>query len=204
MMSMRFVVLFYAGMGALGWGIAQGWFGLDPWSMQGASGPAQAWHVALGAGFGLGIVALSALLERHAAWARRLSQAFRDTLGPLGLPQIAVIAVMSALGEELLFRGLIQQGLAARAFDGLTTVSTAHTLALIVSSVLFGLLHIGTPFRTYLPWTIMAIVMGASLGGMFWWTGSLWAPIVAHFTINFFNLIEIMRSDPDPSLDKPS
>jgi membrane protease YdiL (CAAX protease family) len=42
----------------------------------------------------------------------------------------------------------------------------------------------------------MAIVMGGAFGLMFQLTGNLLAPILAHFTINFLNLIAIMNNKP--------
>ena len=41
------------------------------------------------------------------------------------------------------------------------------------------------------PWTIFALVLGFALGGLLLLTGSLLAPILAHFTINYFNLHQI-------------
>ncbi len=45
----------------------------------------------LGVGVGLVVVVLSAVLERSAEWARRLSEAFADILGPLSMGIFPVI-----------------------------------------------------------------------------------------------------------------
>lgn len=133
--------------------------------------------VAAGAGTGLAVVGLSQLIQRF-EWARQLSAAMRKLLGELDGVSILVIAVFSALGEEMLFRGLLQP-----------------SIGIVWSSLIFGLLHIG-PGRRFLPWTIMAIGMGFVFGGLYYVTGNLLAPILAHFTINFFNLHALVRLEP--------
>jgi len=57
----------------------------------------------------------------------------------------------------------------------------------------FALLHVG-PKRRFLPWTASAFVLGVGFGFLARWTGSLGAPITAHFTINFVNLRYIVRN----------
>jgi len=79
------------------------------------------------------------------------------------------------LGEEMLFRGLLQPA-----------------IGIVWSSLIFGLLHVG-PDRRYAPWTLMAIGMGFAFGGLHYYTGNLLAPILAHFTINHFNLTAIAK-----------
>ena len=147
--------------------------------------------IGAGALVGLLCVVTSQILDRTVTWARRLGEAFQDLLGDLSSWQIFVIAVSSSVGEELIFRGFLQQALAMRWLDGL---SFATPLAILLSSLLFGLMHIGPEARTFLPWTIMAVIMGGVFGALFWWTGGLEAPIVAHFTINYLNLT-LMQSE---------
>ena len=141
----------------------------------------------IGVGAGLLVVIISQVLDRIAEWARRLGDAFAALLGPMSTGQIAVMAVTSAIGEELLFRGFFQQWLS----DGLFTGAYGDWLGLIVASVVFGMVHVGPDRETFLPWTIMALVMGFALGGMYLYTGSLLAPTLCHFTINFLNLSQI-------------
>ena len=50
---------------------------------------------------------------------------------------------------------------------------------LVVSSLLFGLAHIG-PDRRYLAWTAWAVLAGFVYGAIFELSGGLLAPIVAH------------------------
>lgn len=186
MLPIRLVAIFYTLMGALGWALAVHWVEIDPWRWVGAD-PDLVRAALVGVAVGLVTVVVSNLLERWAEWARRLSEAFREMLGELTLGSVFVIALFSAFGEELLFRGFLQQALATHAFSG----DWADALGLIVSSVVFGLLHVGPDWETFWPWTVMALLMGGAFGLMFLQTGSLLAPILAHFTINFFNLILI-------------
>jgi membrane protease YdiL (CAAX protease family) len=130
---------------------------------------------AVGLGFALLVVALTRVATRRYGWAKDLHQSFRDLLGPLSDRDIAIVALASALGEELLFRGALQPWIGVGP-----------------QAVVFALLHLG-PGRRFLPWTLSALVMGAALGLMAEYTGNLGGPIVAHFTINFFNLRFITR-----------
>lgn len=198
MISIRFVAIFYTLMGGFGWALAVYWGGFDPWRWgeQGMLGAL--WKDALlGAGVGVGTVLLSHLLERWAEWARRLSEAFQDLLGQLSSPQILAIAVFSSIGEELLFRGFLQQGIATHLVEG----AWSAPVALIGSSLIFGLLHVGPDWRTFWPWTVMAVVMGLCFGWMYQFTGNLMAPILAHFTINFLNLMSITSGDDEDTGD---
>lgn len=124
----------------------------------------------LGVIIGLAVVALTRWATKRYAWARELRKSFRDLLGPLVTRDIVIIAVASAIGEELLFRGALMP-----------------LVGVWVQALVFALLHVG-PRKQFLPWTASAAVLGLAFGLLARETGSLGAPIVAHFTINFFNL----------------
>jgi membrane protease YdiL (CAAX protease family) len=113
---------------------------------------------------------LTRITTRRYAWARTLHASFRDLLGPLTGRDILIIALASSLGEELLFRGAL-----------------LPWLGLWPQTAIFALLHVG-PGKRFAPWTVSAIVLGAVFGELAIRTGSLGAPIAAHFTINFLNL----------------
>jgi membrane protease YdiL (CAAX protease family) len=83
---------------------------------------------------------------------------------------LIVIALIPALGEELLFRGIIQQQ-----FSRWLNKPSA---AIWLTACLFSLIHF--QFAGFLP----RMLLGAGLGYLFVWTRSLWAPIVGHFAIN--------------------
>jgi len=87
---------------------------------------------------------------------------------------LAIIALLAGLGEELLFRGLVQNGL---------TDLAGTAIALAVTSLGFGLLHMVTP--TY---ALLATVFGLYLGGLLLVTGDIVVPIVTHVAYDMIAL----------------
>ncbi|MEN8226398.1 MAG: type II CAAX endopeptidase family protein [Bacteroidota bacterium] len=83
---------------------------------------------------------------------------------------LIMIAVLPAIGEELLFRGVLLR--LFREWTGYT-----H-LAVIISALLFSALHL--QFYGFLP----RFILGMFLGYMFVWTGSVWVPVIVHFFNN--------------------
>lgn len=139
---------------------------------------------AAGVAFGMGIARLSRVAVHRLVWARDLHTEFRALFGPLRNVEILAFSAFSAVGEELLFRGALQT-----------------SFGIVIASVIFGVLHIG-PSRKFLPWPFQATAMGFAFGALFWLTGTLAAPIMAHFTINYENLHFINRYDPTWQLPK--
>lgn len=140
--------------------------------------PSGTWLVVgplVGLAAGLAVVGLTRVATRHFQWARDLHASFHDLLGPLAGREILILAAASSIGEELLFRGALQPW-----------------LGVWLQGLVFALLHVG-PGKRFLPWTLSALVLGLAFGWMAAWTGSLGAPIAAHFTINFMNLRYIVR-----------
>ena len=134
----------------------------------------------IAADFGIGLCVAAALVLVTYVVARvvpafhSMEAAFRRTLGPLSLGEMARIAVLSGIAEELLFRGVIQPW-----------------LGLPAAAVIFGLLHF-VPDRSWFPWTLFATSFGFIAGWLFEERGSLVAPIVAHVFVNLTNLILIV------------
>ena len=83
---------------------------------------------------------------------------------------ILVIAVAPAIGEELLFRGYLQQKLGH-------WLSSPH-IAILTTAFLFSAIHF------HLQGIIPRFVLGILLGYFFYWSNSLWLPILAHFVNN--------------------
>ncbi len=135
-----------------------------------AAGPAS------GVALGLAFVGLTRLATARFAWARDLHRSFRDLLGPLAARDMVLLAAASSIGEELLFRGALMP-----------------IVGVWWQAGVFALLHVG-PGKRFLPWTASAAVLGLAFGLLARETGSLGAPIAAHFTINFFNLRYIVRT----------
>ncbi len=91
------------------------------------------------------------------------------TIGGL-LFNLFMIAVMPAIGEELVFRSVLQP-LLARLFRN------AH-VGVILSALVFSLMH----FQFY--GLIPRFVLGLFLGYAYLWTRSIWIPIFMHFINN--------------------
>jgi CAAX protease family protein len=138
---------------------------------------------AAGITFGLGIAWLSRFSVYRFKWSRSLHTEFRGLFGPLRGFDILAFAAISAVAEEMFFRGAVQP-----------------ILGIGLTSLIFGALHVA-PGRKFIPWPFQAIVMGFAFGGLYWLSGDLSAPIMAHFTINYQNLHFINRYD--PSLQMP-
>jgi len=86
-----------------------------------------------------------------------------------------VIAIIPAVGEELLFRGFLQNLFHEYA-------KNIH-LAIWISAILFSTIHM--QFFGFVP----RMLLGALFGYLYYWSGSLTIPIVAHLTNNGFTLI---------------
>jgi len=86
-----------------------------------------------------------------------------------------MIALIPALGEEFLFRGVLQ-----RIFG--EWFKNPH-LAVWLAAILFSLAHY--QFLGFMP----RIILGALFGYIFLWTGNIWMPILAHFVNNTVGVI---------------
>ena len=93
---------------------------------------------------------------------------------------IICIAGLAAVGEELLFRGIAQ-----RLF---IKIFKSPWIGIIIAAFLFSAMHL--QFYGFLP----RFALGILLGVIYWYSGSLWTAIVAHFiydaaliTLVYFN-----------------
>jgi hypothetical protein len=116
------------------------------------------------------VVALSRVTVQRFEWARRLHLELRPFARGLDPAGIVVLALLSAAGEELLFRGLLQPW-----------------MGLVPQAVIFGLVH-QMPGPSRWIWVSWALVVGLALGALFELTGSLLGPIAAHALVNGLNL----------------
>jgi membrane protease YdiL (CAAX protease family) len=192
--STGFVVAFYAFMGLLAFGLATFFGDLDVLVWHDANDTPIYLDAALGVGVGVAVVLASNVLDRKAEWARELGREFGRVLGSLSVTDAFLFALASGIGEELLFRGFLQQVFTVVVFEGSWFSEVgAEWAGLIAASIIFGLLHMGPNIKKFWPWTVMALVLGAGFGWMYLYTGNVLAPILAHFTVNFFNLQSIGR-----------
>ena len=127
------------------------------------------------------VVQLSRLLSKVTTWANKLNQEFSVYFTEFSSLYLSSLAVMSALAEEVIFRGWLQ-----------------NYLGLVWTSIIFGLLHI-PPQRSHWPWTLSALIMGFAFGALYEWRASVTAPFIAHFTINYFNLHALAELKQSPT-----
>jgi membrane protease YdiL (CAAX protease family) len=103
--------------------------------------------------------------------AKVLTDKFMKVESPSGLVfNIFMIAVLPALGEELMFRGVIQ-----RIF---TNWSKNYHWGIWITAFIFSAIHL--QFYGFLP----RMALGAMFGYLLVWTGTMWVPILAHFVNN--------------------
>jgi membrane protease YdiL (CAAX protease family) len=83
---------------------------------------------------------------------------------------LIVIAIIAGIGEELIFRGLIQRKL-------LLGIKNYH-LAIWISAIIFSCIHM--QFYGFFP----RMFLGALFGYLYYWSGNIWVPIFAHIFNN--------------------
>ena len=88
---------------------------------------------------------------------------------------LVVIALIPSIGEEVLFRGVVQRKLAEQ-------WASVHT-AIWVSAVVFSAIHV--QFYGFLP----RMLLGAMFGYLYYWSGRLSVAIFAHFVNNGFTVL---------------
>lgn len=91
------------------------------------------------------------------------------------LANLVVIALLPAIGEELVFRGVVQQQLMRRIAN--------PWVALAVSAAVFSFFHF--QFEGF----IARFILGFLLGWLFWKTQNFWIPVLAHFFNNGFQVV---------------
>ena len=159
------LVAAYLGVGSVATAISLA-LGRNPIACEGWLGirGAASWLVSLGLGLLLGAttIAVTPTMVRRWRWARALHLALRPAVHRAGDGALFLVALASAVGEELLFRGLL-----------------VPLVGVVVSSVAFGVLHqIGGRGRW--GWIGWATLMGLLFGEVFAMTGSLLGPLLAH------------------------
>lgn len=114
--------------------------------------------------------------------AAELTEAFLkvDTIYGLFF-NVFMIAILPAIGEELLFRGVIQ-----RIF---TKMTKSNHWGIWISAILFSALHM--QFYGFLP----RMLLGVLFGYLLVWSGSMWLPIAAHFLNNGIAVVAMFMID---------
>jgi membrane protease YdiL (CAAX protease family) len=106
-------------------------------------------------------------------------QVLRPMLRSCSVIDFLGIAVLAGLGEEMLFRGAVQGSL--QHWMGLW-------LAVLISSVFFGLMHAVTAL-----YAILAAIIGAFFGMVYWYTDNLLVVAIAHALYDILALLYLMR-----------
>ena len=141
--------------------------------------------VSIATGIVAGLVLLagaSAITESSFAFAIQMRRDMDRLLGLFRgatLPDFLFISVLAGLGEEALFRGVIQGGLAH--YVGMP-------MAIAVAAALFGLAHYIS--RTYV---VFATALGALFGVLYAWSGNIAVPMIAHGAYDVVALWYIYR-----------
>jgi hypothetical protein len=145
------------------------------------------WNVrdaALGLAATLPLLALFEwMLNSNASWPKEINAFLENTARPVlshwSLGQLALVSLCAGIGEELLFRAVIQGGL---------TLVAGVPFAVVVASCLFGLCHAVTH-----GYAVIAALIGIYLGLLWVWSGNLLVPIVAHVVYDFAALVYFLR-----------
>lgn len=86
------------------------------------------------------------------------------------LLNVFIMAFLPALGEELFFRGMIQQYM--------TKAVKNVYIAIVITAILFSAFHF--QFMGFLPRMLLGIILGC----IFVWSKNIWLSVVAHFLNN--------------------
>ena len=109
--------------------------------------------------------------------------ALEQTLGRIfrrfSILQLAVVSLLAGVCEEVLFRSVVQSGIAETLGRG---------WGLLISAGLFGLAHWITPF-----YALATTAAGLYLGTLWLLTGNLLTPLLAHALYDFLALVYFLR-----------
>lgn len=120
----------------------------------------------------LGILVITNYVFNEAFTSYRAHQlSVRKFLGPITTGVAILLAVVAAIGEELLFRGVLQ-----------SYIGIGLTSALVL------VLHISPDLR-FTAWSLMACLNSAILGVVFEYTKSIYPGILIHMTLNLIFLL---------------
>lgn len=152
----------------------------EPW-LPLVGGESHAFSLVLGAAFAAAVVLGTRVLVERAAWAKNLHRDLRPMTVGLDATGIVMIAALSALAEELVFRGLL-----------------LPWLGVLLQALVFGVVHAQLTGPSRWVWVTWATLVGLALGVMFALTGSLLGPLLAHALINGINLAFLKSHDTAP------
>lgn len=128
---------------------------------------------------------LPAFMHGMEEWMRSMEDAAKvqtmnflqmNSIGDL-IVNIIMVGVFAAVGEEILFRGVIQ--------NMLTNWLQKPWVAILITSFLFSFIHF--QFYGFFP----RMALGAVLGIAYYYSQSLWVPILMHFLNNSLQVVMV-------------
>jgi hypothetical protein len=133
--------------------------------------PASWWtDVGLGLLSGGALLALWLVARRRLTAATELEAVLARLLQLVSRPEVVALAVISAVAEEVAFRGALQ-----------------GAIGWVGAAVIFALLHIG-PGRPFRLWSAYALLGGLTFGSLAQTRQALLAPILGHLIVNLVQL----------------
>lgn len=103
-------------------------------------------------------------------------QAFLKVKSPIDVwVNVFIIALLPAIGEELCFRSALQ--------NIMIRMTRSPWAGILITGFLFSLLHF--QFEGFLPRMLLGIILGI----LYWYSGSIWTSILAHF---FNNALQVL------------
>lgn len=106
----------------------------------------------------------------------RLISLFLVDKSPLNyILNIFVIAIVAGVTEEIFFRGCLQQSV--------KKIVLNKNAAVWITAFIFSTVHL--QFYGFVP----RLLLGALLGYLFIWSGSIWVPVIAHTLHNALNVV---------------
>lgn len=139
----------------------------------------------------LGLFTLLVLIKNAPtlAYLEDFKKLFNELFKDWNLLQLLLLSACAALGEEMFFRGIIQEGLMPL---------IGPWPALILTGVVFGMLHWINNYHF-----VWATFMGMFLGALYWQSANLLAPILAHGLYDFVIMVLlshwVFREPPHPT-----
>jgi uncharacterized protein len=122
-----------------------------------------------------------------------------------GLVEMAGISLLAGVGEEMLFRGVLQATFAdwlgrlpGAGQMGWNGVQPADWAAAVAAALIFGAAH-----WVNAGYALLAALIGLYLGGLWILTGNLIYPIAAHALYDFVALVYLVRIRRPPAADNP-
>ena len=96
---------------------------------------------------------------------------------------LLLIAILPGIGEELIFRGIVQKYIGR--------LLKNPVVGIWIAAFIFSAIHV--QFEGFFP----RMVLGAILGYLYYWTQNLWVPIIAHAFNNGIQVILIYATGMD-------